>query len=93
MAMVSAPRLWVPGLAHKARLDRVGATHLSAGAGVTGEGVIDHLLSPQLDRIGIAGTKIDQVALKPPFGGPEQMLAYLGRYTHRLAISSSRLLS
>ena len=29
---------------------------------------------------------------KPPFGGPKQVLAYLGRYTHRVAISNSRLL-
>jgi hypothetical protein len=28
---------------------------------------------------------------KPPFGGPEQMLDYLGRYTHRVAISNHRL--
>lgn len=28
---------------------------------------------------------------KRPFGGPEQVLAYLGRYTHRVAIGSSRL--
>ncbi|RUX43310.1 IS91 family transposase [Mesorhizobium sp. M4A.F.Ca.ET.050.02.1.1] len=28
---------------------------------------------------------------KPPFGGPEQVLAYLGRYTHRVAITNSRL--
>jgi len=33
------------------------------------------------------------VYAKPPFGGPEQVLAYLGRYTHRVAISNSRLLS
>jgi len=30
---------------------------------------------------------------KPPFGGPQQALAYLGRYTHRVAISNERLLS
>ena len=29
---------------------------------------------------------------KPPFGGPEAVLEYLGRYTHRVAISNSRLL-
>ncbi len=33
------------------------------------------------------------VYAKPPFGGPEQVLAYLGRYTHRVAISNSRLVS
>jgi uncharacterized CHY-type Zn-finger protein len=33
------------------------------------------------------------VYAKPPFGGPEQVLRYLGRYTHRVAISNHRLLS
>jgi hypothetical protein len=33
------------------------------------------------------------VCAKPPFGGPEQVLAYLGRYTHRVAIANSRLIS
>lgn len=31
------------------------------------------------------------VYAKPPFGGPAQVLAYLGRYTHRIAIANSRL--
>ncbi|HMB04773.1 MAG TPA: IS91 family transposase, partial [Isosphaeraceae bacterium] len=30
---------------------------------------------------------------KPPFGGPEQVLKYLARYTHRVAISNRRLVS
>lgn len=30
---------------------------------------------------------------KPPFGGAGQVVQYLGRYTHRVAISSSRLVS
>jgi hypothetical protein len=29
---------------------------------------------------------------KRPFAGPEQVLEYLGRYTHRIAISNNRLL-
>jgi hypothetical protein len=33
------------------------------------------------------------VYAKPPFGSPEQTLAYLGRYTHRVAISNARLVS
>src|SRR6516164_1508487 len=33
------------------------------------------------------------VFAKPPFGGPEQVLKYLARYTHRVAISNRRLLS
>jgi Putative transposase/Transposase zinc-binding domain len=31
------------------------------------------------------------VYAKPPFGGPERVLDYLGRYTHRVAISNHRL--
>ena len=31
------------------------------------------------------------VYAKAPFGGPEQVLEYLGRYTHRVAIANSRL--
>jgi len=30
---------------------------------------------------------------KPPFGGPEAVLSYLSRYTHRVAISNARLVS
>jgi hypothetical protein len=33
------------------------------------------------------------VYAKPPFGGPAQVLAYLGRYTHRVAIANSRLVA
>jgi hypothetical protein len=31
------------------------------------------------------------VFAKPPFGGPVQVLAYLSRYTHRVAIANSRI--
>jgi Zn finger protein HypA/HybF involved in hydrogenase expression len=38
--------------------------------------------------------KINWVAYaKPPFAGPEEVLAYLSRYTHRVAIANSRLLA
>ena len=33
------------------------------------------------------------VYAKRPFAGPEQVLAYLSRYTHRVAISNSRLIA
>ena len=33
------------------------------------------------------------VYAKRPFGGPAQVLRYLGRYTHRIAISNARLVS
>lgn len=32
------------------------------------------------------------VYAKPPFAGPEQVLHYVGRYTHRVAISNNRLI-
>ncbi len=31
------------------------------------------------------------VYAKPPFAGPQQVLDYVGRYTHRIAISNQRL--
>ena len=33
------------------------------------------------------------VYAKPPFGGPQHVLHYLGAYTHRVAISNSRLIA
>lgn len=33
------------------------------------------------------------VYAKPPFGGPQQVIEYLGRYTHRVAISNHRLVA
>ncbi len=33
------------------------------------------------------------VYVKPPFGGPEQVFAYVGRYTHRVGLSNHRLVS
>jgi hypothetical protein len=38
--------------------------------------------------------RIDWVVYaKPPFGSPEQVLTYLSRYTHRVAIANSRLVA
>jgi hypothetical protein len=33
------------------------------------------------------------VYAKPPFGGPQQVLKYLARYTHRVAIANSRIVA
>lgn len=33
------------------------------------------------------------VYAKPPFGGPQHVIGYLGRYTHRVAISNHRLVA
>jgi hypothetical protein len=57
-------------------------------------------ISPALPippRAPSASTSFDRltgvVYAKPPFGGPKQVLAYLGGYTHRVAIANSRLTS
>jgi hypothetical protein len=39
------------------------------------------------------GTEELVVYAKPPFAGPEAVLAYLARYTHRVAIATSRLIA
>lgn len=43
------------------------------------------------DLVACARGKEWVVYAKPPFGGPAQVLDYLGRYTHRVAISNDRL--
>ena len=44
-----------------------------------------------LPEIGPLYAKDWVVYAKPPFGGPEHVLKYLARYTHRMAISNHRL--
>lgn len=44
-------------------------------------------------HLAAAGSKEWVVYAKPPFGGPAGALEYLGRYTHRVAISNQRLLA
>jgi hypothetical protein len=47
----------------------------------------------QFERLLDASVVKDWVVYaKPPFGGPEQVLKYLARYTHRVAISNRRLM-
>lgn len=47
-----------------------------------------------LDLLLARASKTDWIAyVKRPFGGPEQVLAYLAAYTHRVAISNQRLLA
>ncbi len=50
--------------------------------------------SVALDRLlARASTKQWVVYAKAPFGGPAHVLAYLANYTHRIAISNSRIVS
>ena len=55
-------------------------------AALTGRGAFAAFLAPL--------RKIEWVVYsKPPFGGPQAVLAYLSRYTHRVAIANSRLIA
>jgi Putative transposase/Transposase zinc-binding domain len=58
-------------------------------------GLIQGLAQPRLFRSFIRQIFVPRwvVYCKPPFGGPEQVLRYLGAYTHRVAISNHRLVS
>ena len=55
-----------------------------------------HLGDPDGDghaRLRRAARKDWNIYSKPPLAGPQQVLRYLGRYTHRIAISNERLVS
>lgn len=56
---------------------------------------IQHLSSPRQFNLLLSPLyeKGWVVYAKEPFGGPEQVIEYLGRYTHRIAISNHRILS
>jgi hypothetical protein len=58
-------------------------------------GPVEHLLDAGLfhDYLYAMEKRDWVVYAKPPFGGPDQVLKYLGRYTHRVAISNQRLLA
>lgn len=54
-------------------------------------GLPDHS-DADVERIIAAATRVDWVVYaKPPFGGPRQVLRYLARYTHKIAISDHRI--
>jgi hypothetical protein len=58
-------------------------------------GNLTHLTEPPAFNASLALLKRKNwfVYAKPPFAGPEAVLAYLSRYTHRVAISNSRLIA
>jgi hypothetical protein len=62
--------------------------HAIAGTKIPSNG--EHAAQEQLQR---AAAKRWVVYCKPPFAGPDQVLTYLARYTHRIAISNDRLVS
>jgi len=92
------PRFFLPVRVLSARFQRLFLEHLQA-AFDTGQlrffASLEHLRDPQafLQYLAPLRKKKWVVYAKPPFGGPEQVLNYLGRYTHRVAISNHRLLN
>lgn len=58
-------------------------------------GKLEHLRDPALFKQALDPLYQKEwvVYAKRPFAGPEQVLAYLGRYTHRVAISNARILN
>ena len=58
-------------------------------------GTLAHLIDRRafLRHLAPVRTKRWVVYAKAPFAGPEAVLAYLSRYTHRVAISNSRLIA
>ncbi len=61
---------------------------------LTFSGSIAHYaFTPVFDSITLKLSKRDWVVhCQPPFGGPAHVVGYLGRYTHRVAISNDRIL-
>ncbi|HXX03030.1 MAG TPA: IS91 family transposase [Xanthobacteraceae bacterium] len=74
-------------------LDRLAAAHAAGRLKFFG----DHatLADPQAFAAFVAPLRQTEwvVYAKRPFGGPQAVLAYLSRYTHRVAIANSRLLA
>jgi hypothetical protein len=56
-------------------------------------GKLDGLPKDVLPHVTIEGAAAQEwiAYVKPPFGGPQYVLEYLSRYTHRVAISNSRI--
>ena len=73
-------------------LEKIAAAH--AAGKLTFYGAHAHLSDPAQFATMLAPLKKKRwfVYAKKPFAGPKQVLAYLSRYTHRVAISNNRLL-
>jgi hypothetical protein len=92
------PRFFLPvrvlsRLFRRLVLDQIAAAH--AEGRLTFFGDLAGLADPSAFRARLAPLRRAEwvVYAKRPFAGPESVLAYLARYTHRVAISSSRLVS
>jgi hypothetical protein len=85
----------VPVLSRLFRRLFLGALHHAFDAGrLALPGTLGALAKPAAFRRCLAQARRQEwvVYAKPPFGGPRQVLDYLGRYTHRVAIANSRLI-
>jgi hypothetical protein len=71
-----------------AALDRLRSTHRLTFAGTSAALAEDAAWTAFLHQLHATPWI---VYAKPPWGGPEQVLKYLSRYTHRVAIANSRL--
>jgi putative transposase/transposase-like zinc-binding protein len=74
-------------------LERLQAVFDAKGLGFFGD--LAHLADPSAFAAYLAvAHRVDWIVYsKKPFGGPAQVLAYLGRYTHRVAIANQRLIA
>lgn len=74
-------------------LEKLTAAHARGALSFFGDLV--HLAEPAAFQAHLAPLRRAEwvVYAKPPFGGPAAVLAYLARYTHRVAITGSRLVS
>jgi predicted Zn-ribbon and HTH transcriptional regulator len=77
------------------RLFLEGLSALHRAGELTFFGDLTHLADPAAFAAWLAPLRKTEwvVYAKPPFGGPEAVLAYLSRYTHRVALSNRRLVS
>jgi predicted Zn-ribbon and HTH transcriptional regulator len=74
-------------------LDKFVAAHQAGRLNFFGDHA--HLADPQSFAASLAPLRKAEwvVYAKRPFGGPQAVLAYLSRYTHRVAIANSRLIA
>ena len=91
------PRFFLPvhvlsRLFRRLFLERLEAAY-SAGR-LRFSGTLDRLGDARAFAVAVAELRRKRwiVYAKPPFGSPKHVLAYLGRYTHRVAIANSRLI-
>ena len=77
------------------RLFLEGLAALHAAGRLTFHGDLPHLVEADAFAAMLAPLRCADwvVYAKRPFGGPEAVLAYLARYTHRVAIANSRLVA